>query len=46
MFVAIGWVVVIGSVIGSFLGVGGHLLALFSRSNCCAFSARRSARSS
>ncbi|MFK4445771.1 chemotaxis protein MotA [Caballeronia udeis] len=29
MFVVIGWVVVIGSVIGSFLGVGGHLLALF-----------------
>ena len=28
MFVAIGWVVVIGSVIGSFLGVGGHLPAL------------------
>jgi chemotaxis protein MotA len=29
MFVVIGWVLVIGSVIGSFLGVGGHLLALF-----------------
>jgi chemotaxis protein MotA len=29
MFVVIGWVVVIGSVIGSFLGVGGHLVALF-----------------
>ncbi|WP_031363723.1 flagellar motor stator protein MotA [Caballeronia sordidicola] len=29
MFVVIGWVVVIGSVIGSFLGVGGHLAALF-----------------
>ncbi|SAK99296.1 flagellar motor stator protein MotA [Caballeronia ptereochthonis] len=28
MFVIIGWVVVIGSVIGSFLGVGGHLAAL------------------
>ncbi|GAB2882399.1 flagellar motor stator protein MotA [Paraburkholderia jirisanensis] len=28
MFVAIGWVVVIGSVIGSFVGVGGHLPAL------------------
>jgi chemotaxis protein MotA len=28
MFVVIGWVVVIASVIGSFLGVGGHLLAL------------------
>jgi chemotaxis protein MotA len=29
MFVVIGWVVVIGSVIGSFMGVGGHLKALF-----------------
>ncbi|KLU25859.1 flagellar motor stator protein MotA [Caballeronia mineralivorans] len=29
MFVAIGWVLVIGSVIGSFMGVGGHLKALF-----------------
>jgi chemotaxis protein MotA len=29
MFVVIGWVLVIGSVIGSFLGVGGHLVALF-----------------
>lgn len=28
MFVAIGWVVVIASVIGSFVGVGGHLPAL------------------
>ncbi|MEC5408146.1 flagellar motor stator protein MotA [Paraburkholderia sp. MPAMCS5] len=28
MFVAIGWVLVIGSVIGSFVGVGGHLPAL------------------
>jgi chemotaxis protein MotA len=28
MFVVIGWVVVIGSVIGSFVGVGGHLGAL------------------
>jgi len=28
MFVIIGWVVVIGSVIGSFMGVGGHLAAL------------------
>ena len=28
MFVAIGWVVVLGSVIGSFVGVGGHLPAL------------------
>ncbi|KVA27265.1 flagellar motor stator protein MotA [Burkholderia cepacia] len=28
MFVAIGWIVVIGSVIGSFVGVGGHLPAL------------------
>ena len=28
MFVVIGWVVVIGSVIGSFIGVGGHLAAL------------------
>ena len=28
MFVAIGWVLVIGSVIGSFVGVGGHVLAL------------------
>jgi chemotaxis protein MotA len=28
MFVVIGWVVVIASVIGSFLGVGGHLKAL------------------
>jgi chemotaxis protein MotA len=28
MFVIIGWVMVIGSVIGSFIGVGGHLLAL------------------
>ncbi|KDR28085.1 motility-associated protein, partial [Caballeronia grimmiae] len=29
MFVVIGWVLVIGSVIGSFIGVGGHLAALF-----------------
>ncbi|KDR37539.1 motility-associated protein, partial [Caballeronia glathei] len=29
MFVVIGWVVVIASVIGSFVGVGGHLAALF-----------------
>ncbi|KXU87353.1 flagellar motor stator protein MotA [Caballeronia megalochromosomata] len=28
MFVIIGWVLVIGSVIGSFIGVGGHLAAL------------------
>jgi chemotaxis protein MotA len=28
MFVVIGWVMVIGSVIGSFMGVGGHLMAL------------------
>jgi chemotaxis protein MotA len=28
MFVAIGWVLVLGSVIGSFVGVGGHLPAL------------------
>ncbi|MDR5753953.1 MULTISPECIES: flagellar motor stator protein MotA [unclassified Caballeronia] len=28
MFVVIGWVLVIGSVIGSFVGVGGHLAAL------------------
>ncbi|AJK46877.1 flagellar motor stator protein MotA [Burkholderia plantarii] len=28
MFVAIGWIVVIGSVLGSFIGVGGHLPAL------------------
>ncbi len=28
MFVAIGWLLVIGSVIGSFIGVGGHLPAL------------------
>jgi chemotaxis protein MotA len=28
MFVAIGWIVVVGSVIGSFVGVGGHLPAL------------------
>ncbi|KQR84366.1 flagellar motor stator protein MotA [Burkholderia sp. Leaf177] len=28
MFVVIGWVLVIGSVIGSFMGVGGHLAAL------------------
>jgi len=28
MFVAIGWIVVLGSVIGSFVGVGGHLPAL------------------
>jgi chemotaxis protein MotA len=28
MFVAIGWLLVIGSVLGSFLGVGGHLPAL------------------
>ncbi|KIG03621.1 flagellar motor stator protein MotA [Caballeronia concitans] len=28
MFVVIGWVLVIGSVIGSFIGVGGHLAAL------------------
>lgn len=28
MFVVIGWVLVIGSVIGSFMGVGGHLKAL------------------
>ena len=28
MFVAIGWIVVIGSVIGSFVGVGGHVPAL------------------
>lgn len=28
MFVAIGWFMVLGSVIGSFVGVGGHLLAL------------------
>jgi chemotaxis protein MotA len=28
MFVAIGWVLVLGSVIGSFIGVGGHLPAL------------------
>lgn len=28
MLVAIGWIVVIGSVIGSFVGVGGHVPAL------------------
>jgi chemotaxis protein MotA len=28
MFVIIGWVLVLGSVIGSFIGVGGHLAAL------------------
>jgi chemotaxis protein MotA len=28
MFVAIGWILVIGSVIGSFIGVGGHLPVL------------------
>ena len=28
MFVAIGWVVVLGSVLGSFLGEGGHVAAL------------------
>ncbi|WP_369066097.1 motility-associated protein, partial [Burkholderia gladioli] len=28
MFVAIGWIVVLASVIGSFVGVGGHLPAL------------------
>jgi chemotaxis protein MotA len=28
MFVAIGWIVVVGSVIGSFMGEGGHLPAL------------------
>lgn len=28
MFVAIGWVIVLGSVLGSFIGVGGHVPAL------------------